>query len=429
MSRKYRPLFNSLLLHFRPRTVPERTLQFTLTWGLGGSAVILTILLFCTGILLKFVYEPVISTAYESIVSLQQDVLFGRLVRNVHHWSANLLLLIAFLHLMRVFFTGAYHHPRRFNWIIGFSMLLLVMASNLTGYLMPWDQLAYWAVTIITGMLEYIPVVGLWLQTMIRGGSEVGSNTLSNFYAFHTAVLPIVLMIIMPFHFWRIRKAGGLVIPRAPEEEDESEIGQRVPSIPNLLLREVVMALVVVAGVMLFSAFVDAPLQAKANPGLSLNPVKAPWYFAGIQELLLHFHPLYALFIIPLLTLGAMVFLPYVNQIGHCPGVWFISYRGRRTAIAAAITAGILAPLGIITHEILRDSTWVPDLLPIVSGLISFLIVIILIIAIAFLIKRRYSATRAEIIQSVYVLLVIVYIVLTITNVYFRGEGMKLVWP
>jgi quinol-cytochrome oxidoreductase complex cytochrome b subunit len=294
---------------------------------------------------------------------------------------------------------------------------------------MPWDQLAYWAITIVTGMLEYIPVVGLWLQTMIRGGSEVGSSTLSNFYAFHTAVLPIVLMIIMPFHFWRIRKAGGLVIPHSPEEEDESAVDQRVSSIPNLLLREVVMALVVVAGVMLFSALVDAPLQDKANPGLSPNPVKAPWYFAGIQELLLHFHPLYALFIIPLLTLGATVSLPYFNHKGHCPGVWFISYRGRRTAITASITAGFLAPLGIIAHEILRDSAWIPVLPPIISGLISFLIVLILIFAFVFFIKKRHGATRAETIQAVYVLLVVVYIVLTLTNVYFRGEGMKLMWP
>jgi quinol-cytochrome oxidoreductase complex cytochrome b subunit len=427
MGGNYRTLFNSLLLHFRPRTVPERTLQFNLTWGLGGSAAVLVLMLFCTGILLKFVYQPFIATAYESIIHLQQDVPFGRLVRNVHHWSANLLLVVAFLHLLRVFFTGAYHVPRRFNWIIGLSMFLMVMASNLTGYLMPWDQLAFWAVTIVTGMLEYIPFVGLWMQAILRGGSEVGTITLSNFYALHTAVLPVALMVIMPFHFWRIRKAGGLVILRSPDE-DASIVGQKVPSMPNLLLRELVVALVVVAAVLLFSVFVDAPLLAKANSGLSLNPVKAPWYFAGMQEMLMYFHPLYAVFVIPLMTLGALFYLPYIHPRGHNPGVWFVSPRGRRLAIVAAITAGVATPLGIIAHEILRNSTWPPSLPPVIVGLISFGAVLAAIVGFASFGRVRYDASRAEIIQSVFVLLLVVYFVLTINNVYFRIEGMKLMW-
>jgi quinol-cytochrome oxidoreductase complex cytochrome b subunit len=204
----YRSLFNSLVLHFRPRNVPEETLRWTLTWGLGGMAVVLVFLLFGTGVLLKFVYQPFPEKAYESILYLQSEVLFGRLIRNAHHWSANALILAAFLHLLRVFFTGAFHAPRQFNWVIGAASFLVIVFSNFTGYLLPWDQLAFWAVTICTGMLEYIPGIGLWMQRLIQGGPEVGPGTLSNFYAVHTAILPLFLLILMPFHFWRIRKAG-----------------------------------------------------------------------------------------------------------------------------------------------------------------------------------------------------------------------------
>ena len=162
----YRQIFNSLVFHFRPRTVPERTLRFTLTWGLGGMAAVLVFIQFGTGLLLKFVYHPFPEKAYESILHLQHDVIFGQLMRNVHHWSGNILLLIVFLHFLRVFFTGAFHSPRQFNWVIGLGLFLTVLLSNFTGYLLPWDQLSFWAITICTGMLEYIPGAGLWLQKL-----------------------------------------------------------------------------------------------------------------------------------------------------------------------------------------------------------------------------------------------------------------------
>jgi quinol-cytochrome oxidoreductase complex cytochrome b subunit len=151
--RGYRHFFNTLILHFRPRIVPERTLRFTLTWGLGGMAVVLVFMLMGTGLLLKFAYEPFPGRAYDSIAQLQNDVLFGQLIRNIHHWSANLLLVVVFLHFLRVFFTGAFHPPRQFNWIFGLALFVTVLLSNFTGYLLPWDQLAYWAITICTGML------------------------------------------------------------------------------------------------------------------------------------------------------------------------------------------------------------------------------------------------------------------------------------
>ena len=190
----------NLILHFRPARVPEKTLRFSLTWGLGGMAVILVLLQIGTGVLLKFIYEPSPLTAYTSVQSLIFEVPFGRLIRNLHHWCAHFLVLIVFLHMLRVFFTGAFHAPRQFNWVLGLCLLGTVLTANFTGYLLPWDQLAYWAVTVSTGMLEYVPVIGLTLRKMILGGSEIGPASLRIFFAIHTAVVPILLLLLMAFH-------------------------------------------------------------------------------------------------------------------------------------------------------------------------------------------------------------------------------------
>jgi quinol-cytochrome oxidoreductase complex cytochrome b subunit len=426
----YRNFFNSLILHFRPRSVQQRTLRFTLTWGLGGMAVVLVCMLFATGLMLKFVYQPVPDRAYESILHLQNNVLFGQLIRNIHHWSGYVLLVIVFLHFLRVFFTGAFYPPRQFNWIIGLAMFLAVLTSNITGYLLPWDQLAFWAITICTGMLEYVPGIGGWLQSLIRGGSDIGPATLSIFFAIHTAVLPACLLILMPFHFWRVRKAGGLVIPRRPDE-DVGALDEKVPAIPNLILREIVVAVVLIAAVMVISTLFNAPLGAEANPGLSPNPTKAPWYFAGIQELLLHFNPLFALFIIPVFMLIALVGLPYFNYQTQTAGVWFASARGRRMAPVAAWVALVVTPIGIVADESIIDLTArMPGIPPVVlNGILPAAIVLAIIIVFYWLMKKKYLATNNELIQSVFVLFVVAFIILTITGIWFRGKEMALIWP
>jgi quinol-cytochrome oxidoreductase complex cytochrome b subunit len=425
----YRRLLNSLILHFRPRAVHESTLRFTLTWGLGGMAVVLIGLLFGTGLMLKFFYEPSPGYAYESILYLHNDVMFGKLVRNIHHWSANLLIIVLFLHVLRVFFTGAFQAPRQFNWIIGLGLLAMVLLSNFTGYLLPWDQLAFWAVTISAGMLEYIPVIGTWLQGLIQGGTEVGPRTLSNFYAIHTAVLPAALIILLPFHFWRVRKAGGLVIP-APDRNTSIK-HKRLESIPNLLLREVVVALVLIAFVLAFAAFVDAPLGGKANPGLSPNPTKAPWYFMGIQEMLMHFHPLFALFVIPVFMAVGLASIPYLNYSVDSGGIWFISSKGRRISAISALVAVIAAPLGILLDEyLIQTATWLPGIPEVIAGgLAPFIIVMGGVVGFYVGIRRRYKANKLEAVQALFVLLVTSFLIFTVTGIFFRGEGMRLGGP
>jgi len=426
----YRRFFNSLVLHFRPRIVPERTLRLTLTWGLGGMAVVLVFMLIGTGLLLKFNYEPFPDKAYESILHLQRDVLFGSLIRNVHHWSGHLLLVVVFLHFLRVVFTGAFHSPRQFNWIIGLGLFCIVIFSNFTGYLMPWDQLAFWAVTICASMLEYIPGIGQWLQKLILGGSEVGPATLSNFYAIHTAILPALLIILMSFHFWRVRKAGGLVIPRSPEESIETrEVSAN--TIPNLILRETVVALVLIAFVLIFSILFNAPMEGKANPGLSPNPTKAPWYFSGIQEMLMHFHPLFSLFVIPVLMMIALLAFPYIDYESNPSGVWFGSSKGRRMALIAVLVAIGATPAGILADEYMIDlAAWMHGMPSSIStGLIPFLAIVAGSIGFYVLIKRKYSATNNEAIQALFVLFLTVFIILSATGIWLRGIGMKLMLP
>ncbi|MGD9160142.1 MAG: cytochrome b N-terminal domain-containing protein [Desulfobacteraceae bacterium] len=426
----FRSIYKSLIFHFRPRMVYRKTMDFTLTFGLGGMACVLILMLFITGLLLKFIYLPFPDRAYESIVYLKNSVLFGPLIRNIHHWSANLLIIVAFLHFLRVFFTSAFLAPRQLNWVIGLGLFIIILLFNFTGYLLPWDQLSFWAITICTGMMDYIPLAGKWMQEAIRGGSGVGAHTLSVFYAAHTAVLPCFLILIIPFHFWRVRKAGGLVVPLSLKDH-ERDPDIRVPVIPDLLLREVAVALVLIAAVLLFSILFDAPLGDKANPGLSPNPTKAPWYFLGFQEILMHFHPLVAIFVIPLLIILGLLRVSYNKYPSACDGIWFVSSRGRSLAIITFIIALIATPAAVLLSEYVFDFTgWMPGLPRVISnGLIPLCIVFSGCIILYLLLVKKYSPNKNEKMLMIFVFFLTTFIVLTLTGILFRGEEMKLVWP
>jgi quinol-cytochrome oxidoreductase complex cytochrome b subunit len=421
---------DNLILHLHPSTIPEKTLKLNLTWGLGGMAAVLMLVLVVTGVMLMFVYTPSPDRAYNDILALQTNVWFGQLVRNLHHWSGNAMLVIAFLHLLRVFFTGGFRHPREFNWLLGLSLLLLTVAANFTGYLLPWDQLAYWAITVGTGLIEYIPLVGPWIQTVILGGPEVNAATLLNFYGLHIALIPIGLLWLMSLHFWRVRKDGGVVIPRAPGGPAEQKVG-RVVTIPHLVVRELVVALVLLAVLLLWAMVVNAPLEALASPDQSPNPAKAPWYFMGIQELLLHFHPLVAALVIPLLALGALSILPYLDADLDSVGIWFRSHKGRRMGLVAAGLALLITPLLILADEFILDfAGWLPSLPTVISnGLVPLALLLLGLIGFYDGFKKRYVATHCETIQATFILLLVAFVGLTIIGIWFRGPGMALMWP
>jgi quinol-cytochrome oxidoreductase complex cytochrome b subunit len=423
-------VFNHWILHFRPVRVPEKTVRYTHTWGLGGMSLVLFLLLVSTGVLLMFVYEPSPGYAYDSIVNLQNDVFFGKLIRNIHHWSANFLVAMLVLHSLRVYLTGAYYPPRQFNWVIGLSLLGCVLISNFTGYLLPWDQLSYWATTIVTGMLGYVPLIGAWLQGVIRGGSEIGPATLVIFYAAHTTLIPVVIIGLMGLHFWRIRKARGVVVPRSPGEAADKPT-EYVLTLPHLLLRELSVALALVAFVMVISLLFDAPLGEAANPGMSPDPAKAPWYFVGIQELLLHFNPLFALVIIPLMIIAGLLLIPYFKYEHDTSGIFMMSHKGRQLGLLASIAAIILTPTLIVADELWIDfGAWLPGMPPEVSnGLLPLGILAAALIGFHLYLKKQHDASNNEAIQTSFVLLLVAFVILTITGAWFRGSGMALVWP
>jgi len=420
-----RKMFTEIILHLHPKTINSDALAFNRTFGLGGMAALLIVLLFITGILLRFYYEPFPQKAYDSIQHLQNNVLFGQLVRNVHHWCGVFLVIITFLHLLRTFFTGAFQASRKTNWLVGLALFVLVIGSNFTGYLLPWDQLAYWAVTVGTSLLNYIPFIGSSLRSLLIGGDEVGSGTLIIFFNFHTAVFPFVILLLMAYHFWSVRKSGGIILPK---KDTEKKI---VSVYPNLVYKEFIVALALFATLLVVSVFLDAPLLAKANSDISINPTKAPWYFAGIQELLMHFHPFIAAFLIPLLIIASLSVLPYIKLDEEHSGNWFHSEKAKEAVKFSAKFAIVITPILVIISE------YIPDfeiLFPLLNSFISNGIIPVIILFGMFryyhkYVTKKYQLNLIEIIQTMFAFIATVFIILTLIGIFLRGTDMALTFP
>jgi quinol-cytochrome oxidoreductase complex cytochrome b subunit len=206
-------VFNNLFLHIHSVKVTRHALRFRYTLGLGLIATSLFLILAFTGVWLMFYYFPSATEAYNRMLDLRSSVDFGFVLRNVHKWAAEAMVLFVVLHMTRVFLTGAYKAPREFNWVIGVILLLLTLGLSFTGYLLPWDQLAFWAITVGTSIAGYAPVLGEPMRRMMLGGDAVGQEALVRFYVLHVVILPGLLAMFLAVHFWRIRKDGGLSHP------------------------------------------------------------------------------------------------------------------------------------------------------------------------------------------------------------------------
>ncbi|HXG58030.1 MAG TPA: cytochrome b N-terminal domain-containing protein [Thermoanaerobaculia bacterium] len=214
-------IFENLFLHVHPVKVREKTLRFGHTWWLGGITLACTLVLVASGIPLMFYYHPSVPQAYRDMKELQYVVDNGVFLRNLHRWAAHAMVLVAGLHMLRVFYHRAYRPPRQFNWVIGVFLLLVTLLLSYTGYLLPWDQLSFWGVSVGTSMVKEAPFIGERIRFYLLGGNVVSENALLRFYVLHCVVMPVALMVLISVHLWRVRKDGGVQGPPDAERKYE----------------------------------------------------------------------------------------------------------------------------------------------------------------------------------------------------------------
>jgi quinol-cytochrome oxidoreductase complex cytochrome b subunit len=361
-------MISSLFLHVHSAKVRPESLRFSYSLGLGLISLFLLVVLTVTGVFLMLYYTPHPPEAYRSMKDLEFVVTFGTVLRNGHRWAAHAMVLVVFLHMCRVFFTGAYKPPRQFNWVVGVGLLILTLALSFTGYLLPWDQLAYWAITVGTNIAAYAPFAGERLKYLLLGGHVIGPGALLRFYVLHCVILPVVIFALVAVHVWRVRKDGGLAVPAgpvpAPREEEpagrfppstrsyglmaltdrpalpvtEVEPDEEVMSWPHLLVRELILLLAVLVALHVLALSFDAPLEEIANATRTPNPAKAPWYFLGLQELV-HFSALVGGVLVPGLVVVALLLAPYLDPKPRGVGVWLSRERRLANGIFGVLAA------------------------------------------------------------------------------------------
>jgi len=375
--------FTNFFLHLHPVKVHRNTLRPVYTLGLGLISLFLFLILAVTGVLLMFYYVPSTTQAYDRMLDLRGTVAFGIFLRNMHRWSAHGMVAMVFLHMCRVFLTGAYKKPREFNWVIGVLLLLVTLFLSFTGYLLPWDQLAFWAITVGTAIAGYAPVIGKDIQFLLMGGSTVGQEALLRFYVLHVAVLPSVLVLLIAIHFWRIRKDGGLSRPEEVKAETAvvkmtiepakkkvyglqgfvrgpfTKVGnvpdESVYAWPNLLLAELFVFVLTVSVILLVSLAFNAPLEEPVNVMHPPNPAKAPWYFLGLQEMV-SYSAFWGGIGIPGLMLGLLLIVPYIDGGTKGVGRWFA--KERLLANTIFLTLVILNIIFIVIGTFFRGPNW-----------------------------------------------------------------------
>jgi quinol-cytochrome oxidoreductase complex cytochrome b subunit len=308
----------NFLKHLHPPMIRVKTLQPLTTLGLGIICLSCLVLLVLTGVTLLLYYVPYEEVAYDRIIHIMTTLRYGGLVRNLHYLAANVLLIAGFLHLTRVFVTGSYQ-GRYLNWVYGLGLLTLALASNYTGYLLPWDQTSYWAIKVGSSLASYFPILGPSIRRFLLGGQEIGPDTLIRSFALHVAFLPSLWVFLVALHLWRIRKAGGLATFEGPDSE-------RIASSPILFKAELAVGLLTFSLLLALALFIEAPLSGRADPLRPPNPAKAPWYFVGIQEMVSH-SALIGGIVVPLLIGLFLVLGPVLDRSKLPGGQWFAKKR------------------------------------------------------------------------------------------------------
>jgi quinol-cytochrome oxidoreductase complex cytochrome b subunit len=327
--------------HLHPPSIPAMQARFRYTLGAGGLAVFFCLALFVTGLLEMYYYVPTPEAAAVSIQTMTALVPFGNLVRNLHYWSAQALVLVAMLHLLRVALTGAYAPPRRFNYLLGLGLLVFILLLDFTGYVLRWDEGIRWALVVGVNLLKTIPLAGEAVYRFVLGGAQPGAAALTRFYAWHIFGLASGALLLVVWHAFRVRRDGGIALPPPEARADKRRITRF-----ELIRREVLAMAVAGAFLLLFSLLIPAPIAPPiSQDGLVLGDSRAPWFFLWIQQMLAWGDPFLLGVLTPLLFVVVLGLLPYLlpNAKAGELGRWLP--RGNRLAQALTILmiAAILA--------------------------------------------------------------------------------------
>jgi len=465
-------VFHNVFLHIHPARVHRWSLKPALSLGLGVMASASYIILALTGILLMLYYKPSTTLAYESIKDIHFVVPTGRFVRNLHRWGAHLMVITVILHMSRVFFTSSYKSSRQFNWVVGLLLLALTLMLSFTGYLLPWDQVAYWAITICANIAQSPREItdalnithffdpGGMAKTILIGGSEVGEDALIRFNMLHCIVLPLALSAVLCVHFWRIRKDGGLARPDDADQElgtppegekplftqspqktyglmafvrgSSPRVGKgpenTLPAWPHLFYAELAIFMITIVITLAISLWMDAPLKELANPLVPENPAKAPWYFLGLQELVS-----YSAFMggigVPMVALLGLFLIPYLDREKTAEGRWFAAPGEKEVTLKSlffGLSTVILLESFAITCGWLRS--WFPGIPTLIVTLINPGSVLTLLYALwSVHVLRKTGSMRLGAV-AIFTCFLAGFLVLTIIAVQFRGPNWDFYW-
>jgi quinol-cytochrome oxidoreductase complex cytochrome b subunit len=331
--------------HLHPPTISAAQARWRYTLGAGGTAIFLMLVLVVTGTFEMFYYVPTPSEAGLSIQTITYLVPFGGLIRNLHFWSAQLLIIISAVHLMRIVFTGAYIPPRRFNYLLGLALFVFAILLNFTGYILRWDTGIQWALVVGTNLVKTIPIFGNDLYKMLIGGTQPGLATLTRFYAWHIFGLVLVAAILTVWHVFRVRRDGGIALPPIALRTDKERISRF-----ELVRREVLAMLLTSAALIILSVFSPAPIAAPITEITTLVPdARAPWFFLWVQQILKWGDPFIWGVLVPLMVLAILILIPYIfpKPIEGELGRWF-PRSSRIAQILLAVIASLIILLTIL---------------------------------------------------------------------------------
>lgn len=280
-------------------------------WALGGTPLYMFVVQVITGMMLIFYYVPDASKAYQSIEYITYTADYGWLIRSIHRWSSNIMIAALILHMMRVFFTRTYQAPRELNWMFGVVLFLLTLMFGFTGYSLVYEQMSYWAMKVGTGIAGATPFIGTWVADFMRGGSEIGQNTLTRFYLFHVVLLPMLLVGAIGLHVYLIREHG---VSELKFKGQENEKKKTFPLWPDHIFTELIMVSIIMITLIVLSLLFPAQLGDPANPNVTPMHIKPEWYFYPVFRWLKVTNLMVGV-LGPMIFLGILFFWPFIDKM------------------------------------------------------------------------------------------------------------------